>query len=275
MSRISLGKHFLPTFTPFDLHAFQSNPRNVLVVSPHPDDDVIGLGGTMALLAKRGIDVFSLYVTDGSSPVLKHNRIHLMRQKEALNALRIIEARGGIFLKHQTLFLPDTGNRAMIEEIKAVLEFFMPGTVYVASPFERHKTHVQVSDLTIKAIRQIKSYSPRMWGYHVWGGFYGLPRTRAVDISKVIEVKKKAIRKHKSQIQGKAYDSGMIGRNHYEGVFLETHKSDSMQFAEMFLDMQELVLNKRLSFKTFSKKIMKEFLADFQRKKIKYEIRQF
>ena len=52
---------------PRDLKPFAQRPGNVLVVAPHPDDDVIGAGGTMALLAQAGKQVYSLYVTDGSS----------------------------------------------------------------------------------------------------------------------------------------------------------------------------------------------------------------
>ncbi len=38
---------------------------NVLVVGPHPDDQELGMGGTIALLAAQGHDVLLLDVTDG------------------------------------------------------------------------------------------------------------------------------------------------------------------------------------------------------------------
>ena len=38
--------------------------RNVLIISPHPDDMEIGMGGTASKLIDSGVDVVSLVVTD-------------------------------------------------------------------------------------------------------------------------------------------------------------------------------------------------------------------
>ena len=37
----------------------------VLVVAPHPDDETLGVGGTLALHADRGDPVHALFVTTG------------------------------------------------------------------------------------------------------------------------------------------------------------------------------------------------------------------
>ena len=41
--------------------------KNVLVISAHPDDEVLGMGGTIAKLVKNGCVVDVMIVTDGSS----------------------------------------------------------------------------------------------------------------------------------------------------------------------------------------------------------------
>ena len=56
---------------------------------------------------------------------------------------------------------------------------------------------------------------------------------------------------HKSQQKYKDYASGMIGRNRYEGVFLETHGKKRFEYAETFVNMNELLTNRRLSLKGF------------------------
>ncbi|RVP23300.1 PIG-L deacetylase family protein, partial [Sinorhizobium meliloti] len=39
-----------------------------LVVAPHPDDEVLGAGGTIARLAAEGEEVFVAVVTEGKPP---------------------------------------------------------------------------------------------------------------------------------------------------------------------------------------------------------------
>ena len=38
---------------------------NIIVVGPHPDDQELGMGGTIARLAEQGHDVLLLDMTDG------------------------------------------------------------------------------------------------------------------------------------------------------------------------------------------------------------------
>ena len=56
---------------------------------------------------------------------------------------------------------------------------------------------------------------------------------------------------HKSQQKYKDYASGIIGRNRYEGVFLETHGKKSFEYAETFVNMNDLVTSRNLTLKGF------------------------
>jgi LmbE family N-acetylglucosaminyl deacetylase len=46
--------------------------KRILVVAPHPDDEVIGCGGTIALCAERGAEVHLLVVFDGAAGDPEH-----------------------------------------------------------------------------------------------------------------------------------------------------------------------------------------------------------
>jgi len=48
-------------------------PQTVLVFSPHPDDDVISMGGTLITLAEQGHDVHVAYMTSGNIAVFDHD----------------------------------------------------------------------------------------------------------------------------------------------------------------------------------------------------------
>jgi len=241
-------KKVIPAVPSFDLSRYKKSSSSVVVISPHPDDDVIGMGGSMRLLADKGINVFSVYITDGSSKVFKERKISEVRQKEAIEALGVVRAKAGIFLKHKSGKLSVS---KIVKKIIAVLDFIRPKTLYVTSPFERHATHLKVTEMTIKAVRQMKDYCPELWGYSVWSGAFAINKMKVVDISSVINIKKKAIGKHKSQQKYKDYASGMIGRNRYEGIFLETHGKNSFEYAETFVNMKDLATSRSLTLKGF------------------------
>jgi len=250
----------LPTRHPFAIAAYERAPGNVLVIAPHPDDDVIGAGGMMALLAQSGRAVFSLYVTDGRNspavPAAGKKEVAGLRQREALAALKIVKARGALFLNYSSRSLTDTKGCAAVNDIGEALSFFRPGSVYVPAPFDRHQTHRTVLNLTLTALRSIRGFDPRLFGYSVWGGVYGVRGLQAVDISGVVKLKRKAIRKHSSQIAFKAYDEGILARNRYEAVFAETHGSVQCRYVESFLDMQQLVTSKKLSIEHFVQQVL-------------------
>ena len=44
-------------------------PKRILVFSPHPDDDVISMGGTISRLVKQGHEVYIAYETSGNIAV--------------------------------------------------------------------------------------------------------------------------------------------------------------------------------------------------------------
>jgi N-acetylglucosamine malate deacetylase 1 len=250
----------LPVRRPFTVQAYKRSPGNVLVVAPHPDDDVIGAGGMMALLARSGRAVFSLYVTDGRNcpavPAARKKEVVRVRQCEALAALKIVKACGAVFLNYASEELKGTKRREGVKAIRDVLLFFRPESVYVPAPFEEHPTHRAVLNLTLSAMRGIRGFAPRLYGYSVWGGVCGARGVQSFDISSVVNLKKKAIRMHRSQIAGKAYDEGILGRNRYEAVFAETHGPERCRYAESFLDMQRLVTSKKLSIKHFIQQVL-------------------
>ena len=248
MTLSDFEKKYISTVPSFDFSRHSKSASSAVVISPHPDDDVIGMGGSMRLLADKKVNVFTVYITDGSSEIFKNRKISAVRQKEALDALGVVRAKAGIFLKHKSEKLSAP---KIVEDILSVLDLFKPETIYVPSPFERHYTHLKVSEMTVNAVRQIKDYCPELWGYSVWSSGFGMNTMKVVDISKVINIKKKAICMHKSQIKYKDYASGIIGRNRYEGVFLYTHAKKSFEYAETFVNMQELARSRSLTLKGF------------------------
>ena len=63
--------------------------QTVLVFSPHPDDDVISMGGTLITLVEQGHDVHISYMTSGNIAVFDHDALrHIDYVEEFLNIFK-------------------------------------------------------------------------------------------------------------------------------------------------------------------------------------------
>lgn len=72
----------------------QPNPKNVLIVTAHPDDPDFGAAGTIAKWTAKGIKVSYLIVTDGSKgsddPHMTSERLSAIRKEEQRQAAQVI-----------------------------------------------------------------------------------------------------------------------------------------------------------------------------------------
>src|SRR4051794_22211009 len=68
-----------------------------LVIAPHPDDEVLGAGGTIARLAAAGGDVYVAVVTEGKPPAYSREDVSRV-QEEARKAHSILGVRETFWL---------------------------------------------------------------------------------------------------------------------------------------------------------------------------------
>jgi glucosamine-6-phosphate deaminase len=101
-------------------------PKRIVVFSPHPDDDVISMGGTLIRLAEQGHEVHIAYQTSGNIAVFDNDAIRFAefaadfcRQFQALSD-RIIELESHVdkFLKNKEAGQIDSPE---VQQIKALI----------------------------------------------------------------------------------------------------------------------------------------------------------
>lgn len=112
---------------------------DVVCIGAHPDDVEIGMGGTVAALARRGSDVLLVDLTDGEpTPHGTHDR----RMAEAAEAARLLGCR------RVTLDLP---NRYLFDSVESrtalaeVLRAERPSVMFVPFPEDAHPDHLAAS----------------------------------------------------------------------------------------------------------------------------------
>jgi N-acetylglucosamine malate deacetylase 1 len=250
------------------LDDFRGRSGNLVVISPHPDDDVLGAGGVMIGAAEEGRDVFSVTITDGrgsprkGSPISDEEMASL-RQKESVAALKAVGAAGGFYLRKRSFGLEGEAGNEVERELKDIFEWLNPSEVFLPGPYERHKTHIRCTRLAIEALRSSKGPKPLVLGYSLWGNFWGEKKRVVRDISPVIRKKVGAVLAHSTQIAYKNYQQGILGKNNSEAVFWESHEVQKADFVEIFLDMTELLEAKGLSLADFIRQDMEGFIRSF------------
>ena len=250
------------------LEDYRGRKGNILVIAPHPDDDVLGAGGTMAAASDQGKGIFSVYITDGGGSPRKNRSISdeamaTRREREALSALRAVGAVGGFFLKRRSEELAGELGRPTEEELTEILQFIQPEEVFVPAPYERHRTHQRCTRISIDALRTAGNREMTLLGYSLWGSFWGEKRRVVRDISPFIKKKVEAVLAHASQVDYKSYQQGILGKNNYEAIFWEAHEPQKTSFAEIFLDMTELLEKKDLTLESFIRQDLEAFIQAF------------
>ncbi len=87
-------------------HPGGTEPQTVLVFSPHPDDDVISMGGTLLRLVEQGHTVSIAYMTSGNIAVFDHDALRFMDFVASFNDLFGLDAeRAGKLLDSVHKFL--------------------------------------------------------------------------------------------------------------------------------------------------------------------------
>lgn len=224
----ALGYANLYQATKFDYHIqIKKNLdfKKVLVLAPHPDDDVFGLGGTITKLAKSGTAVTVAYFCDGSGGV-EEEKIHLqariskletrnrelieIRKKEAKEAGKILGINEQVFFGY-----PDgklAAGSAAVRALIDLLERVKPDIIFVPHFCDNHPDHRVANEILFNSLTQSSYSYLEIWAYEVWSP---LIPNRIVDINSEIDFKKKAIAVHQSQLKTRGYDKAVISLNQY------------------------------------------------------------
>ncbi|MBS1850502.1 MAG: PIG-L family deacetylase [Acidobacteria bacterium] len=153
-----------------DLH-----DKTILVFTPHPDDDVFGAGGTIALLNRHHNKVvIAIYTNDdkgSSDPEMSSQRLAAIRkqEEEASEGLLGTAKENLIWMGYDDGMLEYAAQPKLVEETVAIIRQIRPDVLLSVDPgewYERwHKTdHRMAAFNTIDAVRaaQFRLYFPNL-----------------------------------------------------------------------------------------------------------------
>ena len=127
--------------------------KRVLVVAPHPDDETLGVGGTIAKFSSQGDEVFVLIVS-GHLPPLYSREDYEITVSEAHSAFDLLGVAKSEFLEIPATMIGDLPLHEFNGKISKIFNEFNPHIVFCPYP-DRHIDHRLVFESVMVATRPV------------------------------------------------------------------------------------------------------------------------
>ena len=174
------------------------NRERILVVSPHPDDEIIGCGGTLIKMLDQGRQVTVVHLLDGSKTFTLDDANeeirHTARLKEAADVSNYIGFSDLVLWK-----IPDSElcvSKVTIERMCDLLERVNPQIIFTPFINDPHPDHRAANELLSSALTELKSkFTDTIFiGYECWSL---LPIGTISTINSEFDKKIRALMKYK------------------------------------------------------------------------------
>ncbi|HWE02848.1 MAG TPA: PIG-L deacetylase family protein [Tepidisphaeraceae bacterium] len=216
----------------------QSNQR-ALVLSPHPDDESLGCGGTIKLITASGGQVDVIYSTSGENGFFPGDiptpeacrRMAARRESEARQACSLLGVREVSFLHGRDRNLGSQPE--LYEPILDALSRKDYRSVFCPWPYDSHADHTATYGLLHEALRRCAKKLD-VWLYEVWSP---LRFNICLAIDSTIDAKMQALRAHESQIALLNYADAFHGLARYRSLFCPPAR-----YAEAFFNCDSAAL---------------------------------
>lgn len=129
--------------------------KKILVVCAHPDDETLGMGGTIALYTEKKENVYVLIVSEGESARGKSNTKILQRKKQAEGACELLGVKKIKFLDYEDQKLDTVPLSELSQKIETVIKEWKPSVVYTHFWNDINQDHRQVYEATAIAVRPL------------------------------------------------------------------------------------------------------------------------
>ncbi len=185
--------------------------NKIIVIAPHPDDEIIGCGATIAKHVKRGDEVYIIIATNGfvGAPDLFSKESVESVRGEALKAHRLLGVKETIFLDFPAPALNSFPEFKISIEFSKIFNRIHPSCLYIPHSGDIHQDHKAVYRSSLVAARPQRDYSIKnIYCYETLSETEWTPMQETsfvpnhfVDVTSVFEEKIKAMMCFKSQIK--------------------------------------------------------------------------
>ncbi len=125
---------------------------NILIIAPHPDDEILGCGGTIAKHVSQGDNVFVCIVTKGCEPLFSQESVEKVRM-ECQEADRLLHVKETIFLDFPAAMMEEIPRYRLNDAFAKTIQDIKPDIVYLPHRGDMQLDHKMTVDAAMVALR--------------------------------------------------------------------------------------------------------------------------
>lgn len=135
-------------------------PNRLTVIAPHPDDETLGAGGTIARFAAEGIDV-SVLIVSGHLPPLYPQEAFETTRREGEAAMKRLGVTRWKFLEIPATKVHEVPVAELTGKVSGFVRADNPEWVLIPFP-DRHIDHRVIFDAAVVACRPVRPEAPKV-----------------------------------------------------------------------------------------------------------------
>ncbi len=137
--------------------------KNVLIIAAHPDDEILGVGGTVRRLADEGVCVRAVIVAEGltsrSDKRMDTNQLELVElQKDARAAANEVGYTSIDFCGFPDNRMDEVDLLDIIKVVNSFIEKYHPDTIFTHHHGDLNIDHQKTCEAVLTACRPVKDY---------------------------------------------------------------------------------------------------------------------
>lgn len=180
------------------------NTNKILVIAAHPDDEVLGCGGTVALHARAGADVTAVIVCEGESH--RYGAEGVGQRFDIQCAANYLGIQDTLLLGFSDQRLDTISLVDVITPLEEVVRRFQPNIIFCQYGGDINRDHDLLFKALLVATRPTEKYIQAIYAFDTASSTeWAYPRTFVpdtwVDISSTLDVKLNAIASYKSELR--------------------------------------------------------------------------
>jgi N-acetylglucosamine malate deacetylase 1 len=217
--------------------------NTILVVAAHPDDELLGCGGTVALHTKADDHVTSVIACEGES--LRYGQEGVGQSDHITSAARVLGVQDVRLLGFSDQRLDTMPLTEIITPLEQIVRAIRPKVIYCQYGGDINRDHQLLFKALLVATRPTEEYIQSVYAFDTASSTeWAYPRTFApdtwIDISSTLATKLEAMKCYRSEVRDYPHPRSLEALSHKAKAW---GNQSCLDAAEVFMTIRRVIRN--------------------------------